>query len=77
MVCCANVLSLSAARAVFLLQEHLLVESPNWCVTACYNHNYDDSCLFPLSALALKGIEYEYRAVHLLKDGGEQVYTVE
>ena len=24
-------------------------------------------------ALALKGIEYEYRAVHLLKDGGEQV----
>ncbi|CAI8034045.1 Maleylacetoacetate isomerase [Geodia barretti] len=26
-------------------------------------------------ALALKGIEYEYRAVHLLKDGGEQVYT--
>ncbi|CAI8001901.1 Maleylacetoacetate isomerase [Geodia barretti] len=24
-------------------------------------------------ALALKGIEYEYRAVHLLKDGGEQL----
>jgi maleylacetoacetate isomerase len=23
-------------------------------------------------ALALKGIEYEYKAVHLLKDGGEQ-----
>lgn len=25
------------------------------------------------AALALKGIDYEYRAVHLLKDGGEQV----
>ena len=28
-------------------------------------------------ALALKGIEYEYRAVHLLKDGGEQVGVYE
>ena len=27
-------------------------------------------------ALALKGIEYEYRAVHLLKDGGEQVSII-
>lgn len=26
------------------------------------------------AALALKGIDYEYRAVHLLKDGGEQVF---
>ena len=26
------------------------------------------------AALALKGIEYEYKAVHLLKDGGEQVF---
>ncbi len=35
------------------------------------------SCRFFLiiahAALALKGIEYEYRPVHLLKDGGEQV----
>ena len=31
----------------------------------------------PHSGLALKGIEYEYRAVHLLKDGGEQVCAVE
>ena len=27
---------------------------------------------FPV-ALALKGIDYEYKAVHVLKDGGEQV----
>ena len=25
------------------------------------------------AALALKGIDYEYKAIHLLKDGGEQV----
>ena len=24
-------------------------------------------------ALALKGIEYDYKGVHLVKDGGEQV----
>jgi len=28
---------------------------------------------FPTLALALKGIEYDYKAVHLLNDGGEQV----
>ena len=26
-----------------------------------------------LLALALKGVEYEYKAIHLVKDGGEQV----
>jgi len=27
-------------------------------------------------ALALKGIDYEYKAVHLVKDGGEQVNNI-
>lgn len=27
----------------------------------------------PLTALAVKDIDYEYKAVHLVKDGGEQV----
>lgn len=60
------------AGSVFLLQEHLLVESSNRylhdvIMPACF------SPLFFYAALALKGIDYEYRAVHLLKDGGEQV----
>ena len=28
--------------------------------------------IFTFTALALKGIDYEYAAVHLVKDGGEQ-----
>ena len=28
---------------------------------------------FTATALAIKGIQYNYKAVHLIKDGGEQV----
>ena len=31
---------------------------------------------FVFSALAYKEIEYEYRGVHLVKDGGQQVCTL-
>ena len=31
------------------------------------------SLTFLLKALALKGIDYEYKAVSLIKDGGQQV----
>jgi glutathione S-transferase len=35
-------------------------------------HDADD-IYFPISlALHLKGIDFEYKAVHLVKDGGEQ-----
>ena len=31
--------------------------------------------LHVMAALALKGVEYEYRAVNLVKDGGQQVLS--
>ena len=50
------------------------MESSNWlvCHVGCGVISHKLSLH---SALALKGIDYEYRAVHLLKDGGEQVST--
>ena len=30
--------------------------------------------MYSFSVLALKGIDYEYRAVNLMKDGGQQVH---
>ncbi len=39
----------------------------------CYIHEY--AVLH--TALALKGIDYEYKAVHLVQDGGQQVWARE
>ena len=45
--------------------------SPLWFQQVCFTSIYIwDICS---TALLMKGVEYEYRPVHLVKDGGEQV----
>lgn len=52
-----------------------LFYTPHICTVVSLSH-WMKNCPFTaifLTAMALKGIDYEYKAVSLIKDGGEQV----